>query len=139
MDRLYGWRGSVRSASGETSRTRVARSVTFRLATNPMRVSSDRPLCRPEDLGRPIPDSPHAVSVCLPTWADNVGYEQGDPRVVGRMQCGYPRFFLNPSVVRLFQACEDRFAKEGECCFVLPSPRVAERCVDFVRREKGIE
>jgi cystathionine gamma-synthase len=94
--------------------------------------------CQPADLGRPIPDSPHAVSVCLPTWADNVGYEKADPRVTGRMQCGYPRFFLNPSVVRLFQACEARFARPGECCFAFPSRRVAERCVDFVRKEKGV-
>jgi cystathionine gamma-synthase len=98
-----------------------------------------RPLCRPADLGRPIPDSPHAVSVCLPTWADNVGYEKADPRVTGRMQCGYPRFFLHPTVVRLFQACEARFARRGECCFAFPSRRVAERCVAFVVKEKGIE
>src|ERR1700677_4929632 len=98
-----------------------------------------RPMCQPADLGRPIPASPHAVSVCLPTWADNIGYEQGDPRVTGRMQCGYPRFFLHPSVVRLFQQCEARFAREGECCFALPSRRVAERCADFVRKETGLE
>jgi cystathionine gamma-synthase len=99
----------------------------------------NRPLCQPADLGRPIPDSPHAVSVCLPTWADNVGYEKADPRVTGRMQCGYPRFFLHPSVVRLFQACEARFARSGECCFSFPSRRVAKRCVDFVRKETGID
>lgn len=96
------------------------------------------PLCQPADLGRPIPPGPHAVSVCLPTWADNVGYEQADPRVIGRMQCGYPRFFLHPSVVRLFQTCEAKFARPGECCFAFPSRRVAERCVEFVRKEKGI-
>ncbi len=99
----------------------------------------DRPLCQPADLGWPIPPSPHAVSVCLPTWADNVGYEQADPRVIGRMQCGYPRFFLHPSVVRLFQTCESKFARPGECCFAFPSRRVAERCVEFVRKEKGIK
>jgi cystathionine gamma-synthase len=99
----------------------------------------NRPLCQPADLGRPIPNSPHAVSVCLPTWADNVGYEKADPRVTGRMQCGYPRFFLHPSVVRLFQACEARFARRGEGCFAFPSRRVAERCVAFVRKEKGVD
>jgi cystathionine gamma-synthase len=98
----------------------------------------DRSLCQPADLGRPIPPKPHAVSVCLPTWSDNVGYEQADPRVIGRMQCGYPRFFLHPSVVRLFQMCEARFARPGECCFAFPSRRVAERCVDFVHKEKGV-
>jgi cystathionine gamma-synthase len=100
--------------------------------------TAEPPMCQPADLGRPIPASPHAVSVCLPTWADNVGYEQGDPRVTGRMQCGYPRFFLHPSVVRLFQKCEGRFARDGEYCFAFPSRRVAERCAAFVRKETGL-
>jgi cystathionine gamma-synthase len=101
--------------------------------------TAERPMCQPADLGRPIPDSPHAVSVCLPTWADNIGYEKGDPRVTGRMQCGYPRFFLHPSVVRLFQKCETMFARDGECCFAFPSRRVADRCAAFVRQERGLD
>lgn len=96
-------------------------------------------MCQPADLGQPIPARLHAVSVCLPTWADNVGYEKGDPRVTGRMQCGYPRFFLHPSVVRLFQKCEARFARDGECCFAFPSRRVAERCAAFVRKKTGLD
>ena len=101
--------------------------------------TAERPIFQPADLGRPIPARPHAVSVCLPTWADNVGYEKGDPGVTGRMQCGYPRFFLHPSVVRLFQKCEARFAREGECCFAFPSRRVAERCATFVCKETGLD
>lgn len=93
----------------------------------------------PADLGRPIPSDPHAVSVCLPTWADNVGYERSDPRVVGRMECGYPRFFLHPAVVRLFQSCETRFGHAGERCFAFPSLRVAERSVKYVADRVGIK
>lgn len=59
------------------------------------------PLCRPEDLGSPIPDSPHAVSVCLPTWADIIGYEEKEPRVIDRMRTGYPRFFLHPLIQQM--------------------------------------
>jgi cystathionine gamma-synthase len=95
--------------------------------------------CDPEDLGKPIPATRHAVSVCLPTWADNLGYERGEARVVDRMQCGYPRFFLHPDVQTLFRECEQRFAAAGECCFAFPSRRVAERCVEFVRTQKGID
>jgi len=95
--------------------------------------------CRPEHLGEPIPPTRHAVSVCLPTWADNLGYERGEARVVGRMVCGYPRFFLHPDTQALFRACEDLFAGSGECCFAFPSRRVAERCVEFVRKNKGVE
>ncbi len=47
------------------------------------------PLWRPEDLGCPIPDSPHAVSACLPTWADNIGYEEHDPRVMQKLTTGW--------------------------------------------------
>jgi len=91
------------------------------------------------ELGTPIPADPHAVSVCLPTWADNIGYEQADPRVIDRMKCGYPRFFLHPSVVRLFKDCESRFARQGECCFAFPSIRVAQRARDYVRRHNHVE
>lgn len=91
------------------------------------------------ELGSPIPADPHAVSVCLPTWADNIGYEQADPRVIDRMTCGYPRFFLHPSVVRLFKDCEARFARPGECCFVFPSTRVAQQARDYVQRHNHVD
>jgi cystathionine gamma-synthase len=94
----------------------------------------DTPAWLIEELGRPLPDVPHAVSVCLPTWTANVGYEEGDPAVTGAMSCGYPRFFIHPTVTQLFAAAESRFARDGECCFVLPSRRVAERCAAFIER-----
>jgi cystathionine gamma-synthase len=56
------------------------------------------PLCHAEDLGLPIPASPHAVSVCLPTWKDVIGYEEKEPRVIDQMKTGYPRFFLHPLI-----------------------------------------
>ncbi len=49
-----------------------------------------------EDLGLPMPDSPHAVSACLPLWQHNVQYEEGDPAVVSKLQAAYPRFCLHP-------------------------------------------
>lgn len=39
-------------------------------------------------------DSPQAVSVSLPTWKSNVGYEEGDDWVISRMTTGYPRYVL---------------------------------------------
>lgn len=63
--------------------------------THPLHV---RPLHRAEDLGSPIPDSPHAVSVCLPTWADIIGYEEKDPQVMEKLRTGYPRFFIHPLI-----------------------------------------
>lgn len=93
---------------------------------------------RREDLGLPIPDDPHGVSVCLPLWEHNVGYEEADPAVTSKMQCGYPRFFLHPSVVKLMDFCNEKFAKPGECCFVFPTARIAGRCAEFVSREESV-
>jgi cystathionine gamma-synthase len=90
------------------------------------------PLWQPADLGRPIPDSPHAVSVCLPTWADNTGYEEQEPRVLQAMQCGYPRFFLNPICRKLFEECRKRFGRAGESCLAFPSQFTAERFQEFL-------
>jgi len=42
--------------------------------------------------------NPHAVSVCLPTIDDVIGYEEGLERVKQSMQSGYPRFFTNKFV-----------------------------------------
>ena len=56
---------------------------------------ASQPLHLPEHLGQPIPDSPHAVSACLPTWDDNICYEEGDPRVQQKLTTGYPRFVYN--------------------------------------------
>ncbi len=92
---------------------------------------------RGEDLGQPIPEERHAVSVCLPRWRDNVGYEEGDPAVVSAMQCGYPRFFFHPDTARLFAKCERQVARPGECAMAFPSERVARRCAEYVSRETG--
>ena len=60
-----------------------------------------RPRCGDKDLGAPIPESLHAVSVCLPKWADVIGYEEKEPRVIGQMRTGYPRFFFHPLINEL--------------------------------------
>jgi cystathionine gamma-synthase len=83
-------------------------------------------------LGRPIPDSPHAVSVSMPTWADVIGYEEGDPAVHDALACGYPRFVFHPRVRALFRDAEARLGQPGEKALVLPSQTVAERCLALV-------
>ncbi len=95
------------------------------------------PAWLPEDLGKPLPDSPHAVSVAMPTWQDVVDYEEGHPRIAAAFQCGYPRFFIHPKVQELCRAAERRFAKEAERCLVFPYRAAAERCREFVKRRTG--
>lgn len=95
------------------------------------------PLWRAEDLGAPIPDSPHAVSVCLPTWRDNVGYEEQEPRVIQRIDTGYPRFIYNRYCRRLFEECQKRSARTGEECQAYPSRAAAERCAAYLLHKAG--
>ena len=96
------------------------------------------PLWRSEELGLPIPDSRHAVSVCLPTWADNVGYEEGDPRVVEAMRCGYPRFFFHPLCQELFADSRRRFARDGEDCLVFPTQQSAAEFSEFLVAQAAV-
>ena len=82
-------------------------------------------------LGTPIPDVPHAVSVRLPTWAAVVGYEEGDPAVVGALRAGYPRFVFHDAVKALMADAE---AALGDRVLVLPSAPAAERGRAFLAR-----
>ena len=61
-----------------------------------VRDSFTQPPWQSSDLGIPIPDSAHAVSVAMPTWDSVVGYEEDDAKVMRALQCGYPRFFCHP-------------------------------------------
>ncbi|KAJ3260007.1 hypothetical protein HK103_001517 [Boothiomyces macroporosus] len=84
-------------------------------------------------VGETIPETPHAVSVSLPTWQDNVGYEEGDPAVVSKMKGGYPRFVFHPLIKQLFQYCLDRFGKENESLLVLNSRQATAECRAFMK------
>jgi hypothetical protein len=84
------------------------------------------------ELGRPIPDSPHAVSVALPHWQDVIGYEEKRPEVMHKLASGYPRFLIHPLVLELGrQFGQDRF------CLPFPSARAARLAADFVQRTAG--
>jgi len=97
------------------------------------------PLWQPADLGTPIPGSPHSVSACLPTWEDNIGYEEGDPRVCERLTTGYPRFVYNRFCRELFTECETRFAQSGETCLVFPTLAAGERFAVWLTVWTGCE
>ena len=91
------------------------------------------PACRPEELGAPIPDSPHSVSVCLPTWADVIGYEESEERVLDAMKAGYPRFF-RPLAVREWESrlLKARGGNGKMECLIFPTDLAAERCRRFI-------
>ncbi|KAK6213017.1 cystathionine gamma-synthase [Colletotrichum tabaci] len=87
------------------------------------------------ELGQSIPpDTAHAVSVHLPTWRANVGYEEGEPWVVNKMTTGYPRFFIHRSIVALADDLVSQYARPGQQAMLFPTPRSARRCLAFVKK-----
>lgn len=61
-------------------------------------------------LGNSVPPfTPHAISVSLPTWRDNVDYEEGAKRVIECMVSGYPRFFIHLSILKVRSSFPSRF------------------------------
>lgn len=95
------------------------------------------PFYRAEHLGRPLPDTPFGVSVCLPLWSHVIGYEEKDPEVVKHFKSGYPRFCCPPAVGALFEAAEKEFATPNERCLVFPRVSHAERCLNYIVRTGG--
>ena len=90
-------------------------------------------------LGEPIPNNLHGVSVSLPKWADVVGYEECDPRVINAMQLGYPRFVYHPLIKKLFAEAESQFASHDEFCMVFPSEKTATDCAEYCLGKGSLE
>jgi len=99
-----------------------------------MRDLQSNPVWKEQDLGHPIPDSPHACSVALPLWDHVIGYEEGRPDVVDKLHCGYPRFVIHETVRKLIDVCLERFATPGRTGLVFPSRGSAERCAEYLAR-----
>lgn len=90
----------------------------------------------PTEVGCPIPpNTPHAVSVTLPTWEANIAYEEGEDWIVSKFVSGYPRFFIHSSIQKLAKFLEDKYsATDDEKCFIFPTYAVASRCRDFMNK-----
>ncbi|KAH0613779.1 uncharacterized protein H6S33_005665 [Morchella sextelata] len=86
-------------------------------------------------VGAAIPaDTPHAVSVSLPTWRANVGYEEGQEWVMSKMKTGYPRFYIHKSIQKLVQSILQKFGQPDEDAMLFPSPGVAKQCKQFIKQ-----
>jgi cystathionine gamma-synthase len=114
-------------------------------------------------VGTSIPyGMPHGVSVSLPTWKDNVDYEEGHPRIAAAMSSGYPRFYIHHQIDQvsqipshlisaglnfLSQLFSDsksvpsrqlarlitlKFGQDGELCILCPSAKTAASCQTFL-------
>jgi cystathionine gamma-synthase len=92
------------------------------------------PAWQESDIGVPIPDSPHACSVCLPTWDSIIGYEEGREKITHRMQMGYPRFFRHPLVERLTAQARAELAGDDEDVFLFRKKLAAQRAQRWVEK-----
>lgn len=115
-------------ADGVELRTEPGRGVRRGCATSGRDLLAD-PIWRGEELGHPLPESPHAISVALPRWQDVVGYEEDRPEVLSAVRSGYPRFVIHPHVQELA-----RRLGGNAPCLPFPSQRTAGLGLQFVRR-----
>jgi cystathionine gamma-synthase len=98
----------------------------------PQQTLLNHPLCHAEDLGKRIPDTPHAISMCLPRWQDVIGYEERAPATMETLQTGYPRFLYHPLVQQVF----DRFKPEPEINVqIYSTQKAAQRCKSYIQRK----
>ena len=88
----------------------------------------EKPRWQAEDLGKPLPDDEHAVSMALPRWQDVVGYEEKDPATMQKLRNGYPRFVIHPLVQQVAMQMGN-----WNACLPFPSARVAEQALHFLR------
>jgi len=87
------------------------------------------------EVGESLPPmTEHAVSVSLPTWRANVGYEEGEEWVISKMKTGYPRFFIHKEIQKFATDIVQKHGKEGEGAMLFPTHCTAERCQDFIVR-----
>jgi len=99
-----------------------------------MSILAQSPKWQASQLGQPIPDSPHAISVCLPGWKDVHNYEQNDPATLQSMQCGYPRFFIHPLVKKLCNEAREELCDENSDCLLFSDLRAAHEAKYYVER-----
>jgi len=89
------------------------------------------PAWQGSDLGQPLPDFPHAVSVALPRWRDVIAYEEKDPACRDVLQTIYPRFGLHPLIRKLVQPSE----LEGTTVWPYPTEAAARAALAHCQRK----
>lgn len=88
---------------------------------------------RHHPLGARVPDSVHAVCASLPTLADVIGYEEGLPRVMSRIDQGYPRFVQHVYLRRVAEHFRRQHGLSGYDVFLTASENAARRLVAHVK------
>ena len=88
---------------------------------------------RHHPLGARIPDSVHAVCASLPTLTDVIGYEEGAPAVMARIDLGYPRFVQHIYLRRLADHVRGRHGLNAHDVFLTASESAARRLAAYLK------
>lgn len=92
-----------------------------------------------KDLGKAIPDSPHAVSVALPRWQDVIDYEEKEESCMKSLRAIYPRFGLNLLVDEIAKkANESHGFREGRG-WPYPNLEIAKQAQLYCQNDNGGE
>ena len=91
----------------------------------------NNPAWQGSDLGQPLPDLPHAVSVALPRWQDVIAYEENEPACRSALQTIYPRFGLHPLLQQLTAATTEL----GSTLWPYPSTKAASEAQAHCNRK----
>ncbi len=78
------------------------------------------------DLGEPLPESPHAVSVALPRWQDVINYEEKEDNCIKSLRAVYPRFGLNPLIAKISKKATSHSEIKHSNGWPYPNLKVAE-------------
>ena len=89
------------------------------------------PIWEKSDLGLPLPDSRHAVSVALPTWNDVIDYEEKKPECINSLKSIYPRFGLNPLVKKITQQIQTSTKLKDHNIWPYPNEYLALKAKSF--------
>ena len=87
------------------------------------------------DLGKALPDSPHAVSVALPRWEDVIAYEEQIPDCIEALQSIYPRFGFNPLVAQVAQRAIEPKDWEDTSSWPYPNIETAQKAKKYCERK----
>ncbi len=95
------------------------------------------PYWEAKDLGQPIPDSPHAVSVTLPRWSDVIAYEEKEPQCINSLKSIYPRFGFNPLIAEIAEQAIRIFANEDGSAWPYPNIETALKAKEYCKKNNA--
>ena len=95
--------------------------------------------------GVQIPDTPHGLSVSIPTIAEVIGVEEKDSAMLSRIPTGYPRYRTHPYVIQLSELLQERMFLDGSEFLLVSSHFAAKQLckyanieANFIREYDGI-